>query len=177
MKIFIICGKARAGKDTFCSLIRKYYKEKNIHSINLQFSSYIKEYAKKIANWDGDDTDKPRELLQQLGTEVIRKKIDPLFFVKRIIGDIKVYSNYFDIITISDARTKVEVDSIKKEFDNVYAIKVVRPNFDNGLTKEQQQHFTEIDLDDYNCFDYTIINDGTIEDLNKKFEDLMKVIK
>lgn len=177
MKIFVICGKARAGKDTFCSLIRSYYKEQNIKTINLQFSSYIKEYAKKIANWDGDDTDKPRELLQELGTEVIRKKIDPLFFVKRIIGDIKVYSNYFDVITISDARAKVELDLIKENFDNVCIIKVVRPNFDNGLTKKQQQHFTETDLDDYEKFDYTIINDGTIEDLKKKFEDLMKVIK
>lgn len=177
MKIFVICGKARHGKDTFCSIVRKYYKNQGVNSINLQFSSYIKEYAKKIANWDGDDTDKPRELLQELGTEVIRNKIDPLFFVKRIIGDIKVYSNYFDVITISDARTKVEVDNIKNNFDNVCVIKVVRPNFDNGLTKKQQQHFTEVDLDDYENFDYTIINDGNIEKLEKEFKKIVEVIK
>lgn len=177
MKIFVICGKARHGKDTFCSIVRKYYKEQGINSINLQFSSYIKEYAKRIANWDGDDTDKPRELLQELGTEVIRNKIDPLFFVKRIIGDIKVYSNYFDIITISDARTKVEIDKIKENFDDVCVIRVIRPNFDNGLTAKQKEHFTEVDLDDYEKFDYTIINDRKVEDLEKKFKDLMKVIK
>ena len=56
MKIFIIGGKARQGKDTVCGMIRKYYSENNIKSINLQFSSYIKEYAKKISGWDGDDT-------------------------------------------------------------------------------------------------------------------------
>lgn len=177
MKIFIIGGKARQGKDTVCSMIRKYYSDNGIRSINLQFSSYIKEYAKKIAAWDGDDTDKPRDLLQELGSEIIRKKIDPLFFVKRIIGDIKVYSYYFDIITISDARFKVEIDSIKENFDDVVAIKVVRPNFDNGLTSDEKNHSTEVDLDDYNSFDYEIINDGSIEDLNKKIEDLMKVIK
>lgn len=177
MKIFIIGGKARQGKDTVCSMIRKYYSDNGIRSINLQFSSYIKEYAKKIAAWDGDDTDKPRDLLQELGSEIIRKKIDPLFFVKRIIGDIKVYSHYFDIITISDARFKVEIDSIKENFDDVVAIKVVRPNFDNGLTSDEKNHSTEVDLDDYNSFDYEIINDGSIEDLNKKIEDLMKVIK
>ncbi len=177
MKIFIICGKARHGKDTFCSLIRKYYKDQNINSINLQFSSYIKEYAKRIANWDGDETDKPRELLQHLGTEIIRKKIDPLFFVKRIIGDIKVYSNYFDIITISDARTKVEIEEIKKAFNDVCTIRVVRPNFDNGLTEAQKAHFTEVDLDDYNNIDYTVINDGTIENLEDKFRQLVEVIK
>ena len=177
MKIFIIGGKARQGKDTVCSMIRKCYSEKGIKSINLQFSSYIKEYAKKISNWDGDDTDKPRELLQELGSEIIRKKIDPLFFVKRMIGDIMVYSHYFDIITISDARFKVEIDSVKENFSDVIAIKVVRPDFDSGLTEEEKKHSTEVDLDDYDKFDYEIINDGSIEDLNKKINSLMKVIK
>ena len=177
MKIFIIGGKARQGKDTVCGMIRKYYSEKDIKSINLQFSSYIKEYAKKISGWDGDDTDKPRELLQELGSEVIRDKIDPLFFVKRMIGDIKVYSHYFDIITISDARFKVEIDTIKENFAGVIAIKIERPNFDNGLTEEEKKHSTEVDLDDYDSFDYEIINDGSIEDLNNKINELMKVIK
>ena len=67
MKIFIICGKARAGKDTFCSLIRKYYKEKNIRSINLQFSSYIKEYAKKIgADFYAKDAKQSVEIAKQV---------------------------------------------------------------------------------------------------------------
>ena len=39
MKIFVIGGKARQGKDTFCSMIRSYYKQKGIKTINLQFSS------------------------------------------------------------------------------------------------------------------------------------------
>ena len=38
MKIFIIGGKARQGKDTVCSMIRKYYSDNGIRSINLQFS-------------------------------------------------------------------------------------------------------------------------------------------
>lgn len=177
MKVFVVCGKARSGKDIFSNVIRDYYKVKGTNSINLQFSSYIKEYAKKISNWDGADASKPRELLQELGTEVIRNKIDPLFFVKRIIDDVKVYSNYFDVITISDARTKVEVDNIKNTFDNVCVIRIVRPNFDNGLTKKQQQHFTEVDLDDYKNFDYTIINDGNIEKLEKEFKKIVEVIK
>ena len=175
MKIFVLCGKARSGKDTVCSIIRKHYKDKNIKTINLQFSSYIKEYAKRIANWDGDDTDKPRELLQELGTEIIRNKIDPKFFIKRIIGDIKVYSYYFDVITISDARTKDEIYSIKEAFDDVTVIKIETPNFDNGLTCDEKNHFTEKDLDDFNDYDYKIVNDKTVEDLKDKLED-MKVI-
>lgn len=177
MKIFVIGGKARQGKDTFCSMIRSYYKSKNIKSINLQFSSYIKEYAKKIANWDGDETDKPRYLLQEIGVKILREKIDPLFLVKRMVNDIKVYSNYFDVITISDARAIDEVETIKNSFENVITIRITRPNFDNGLTEKEKNDFTETNLDNYHNFDYEIINDGTIDDLKEKFNELMKVIK
>ena len=177
MKIFIIGGKARQGKDTFCSMIRSYYKSKNIKTINLQFSSYIKEYAKRIAKWDGDETDKPRELLQEIGVKILREKIDPLFLVKRMINDIKVYSNYFDVITISDARAIDELEMIKKEFENVTTIRLTRPNFDNGLNEKEKNDFTETNLDNYHNFDYEIVNDGTIEDLKEKFNELMKVIK
>ena len=75
----MISGKARHGKDTVAGLIEKIYKEKNKSIINLQYSSYIKEYAKKISGWDGSEETKPRTLLQELGTDVIRNKIDSLF--------------------------------------------------------------------------------------------------
>ena len=176
MKIFIICGKARHGKDTTAEIIDKYFENKGKKVINLQYSSYLKDYAKKITGWDGSEETKPRELLQYLGTEYIRKEIDNLFFVKRMIGDLKVYSKYFDLATISDARMVEEIDEIKKEFDDVCAIKVVRPNFDNGLSEEQQKHATEIALDNYDKIDQVLLNDGTIEDLEKKIEDLMEVI-
>lgn len=170
----MIGGKARNGKDCVASIIKKVYEEKQLKVLNLQYSSYIKEYAKKISGWDGLEETKPRALLQQLGTEVIRNKIDPLFFVKRIIGDIKVYSYYFDILTVSDIRAKVEIDEPKKELVNIVSILVVRPNFDNGLTLEQKNHYTEKDLDDYNKFDYTIINDGNLEDLELKVRQMIE---
>jgi cytidylate kinase len=176
-KIIMVSGKARHGKDTICDFIREYYNDRGLKTLNLQYSSYIKEYAKKISGWDGSDDTKPRELLQQLGTEVIRNKIDPLFFVKRIIGDIRVYSYFFDLITISDGRAKVEIDIPKKELNNVIAIRINRPNFDNGLTEEQKNHFTEIDLDDYDNYDYVIENDGTIEELKKKVLDIIKEVE
>lgn len=172
-KVYLICGKARHGKDTVASMIHEICMENNQKCLNLQFSAYIKEYAKKISDWDGSEDTKPRELLQQLGTSVIRQKIDELFFVKRMIGDIQVYQYFFDVLTISDARAKVEVESIRTQFDDVVVIHVVRPNFDNGLTLEQQQHFTEVDLDDYDHYDYELINDGSLEDLKNKVKEII----
>lgn len=172
-KIIILSGKARAGKDTTMIFLNEIYN--NI--IQLQYGSYIKEYAKKISNWDGSEETKPRELLQQLGTNIIRENIDNKFFVKKMIDDIKVYSYFFDTIVISDARFKIEIDDIKNTFNNVIAVRIERPNFDNGLTLEQKKHPSEIDLDDYNKFDYKLINDGTLEDLKKKVEKLVEVIE
>ncbi len=173
---FIICGKARHGKDTIGEIIKEHYESKNRSVINLQYSSYIKNYAKTITGWDGSEETKPRSLLQQLGTEIIRKKIDYNFFVDRIIGDIKVYSFFFDAITITDARAKVEVSLPKKELTKVIAIHVVRPNFDNGLTEEQKHHFTETDLDDFDAYDYEVVNDGTVEELRAKVYKILEEV-
>ncbi len=175
-KIIIIGGKARAGKHTTAGFLKEIYESKGKKVLNIQYSSYIKEYAKKISDWDGSEETKPRALLQQLGTDIIRNKIDELFFTKKIIDDLKVYSFFFDVITISDARFKIEIDEPRKVFDNITALRIVRPNFDNGLTEEQKKHRSEVDLDDYNGFNYEVINDGTLEELKEKLEKLTEVI-
>lgn len=172
-KIIIIGGKARSGKDTVSKYIKEIYNNKKV--LNIQYSSYIKEYAKKISNWDGLEETKPRELLQEIGS-IVKEKIDNNFFVNKIIDDIKVYSLFFDVITISDVRYKIEIDIPKKYFNNVTSIHVVRPNYDNGLNITEKNHPTEIDLDDYNNFDYEIINDGSIEKLKNEVEKIIKEI-
>lgn len=174
--IFVVAGKANSGKDTTCELINNYVMLKNLKSVNLQFSSYIKMYAKKISGWNGNEDTKPRSLLQELGTEVIRNKIDNNFFIKRIIGDITVYSYYCDVITISDARLPEELDGIKNSFKNVFKVRIERPNFENSLNSNERKHITEVGLDNYSDYDFIIVNDGTIEDLNKKVINMIEEV-
>ncbi|MBR3199309.1 MAG: hypothetical protein IKG27_04780 [Bacilli bacterium] len=174
-RIYVIAGKARHGKDTTALAIKKAYKDKKV--INLAYGNYIKEFAKKISGWDGSEEGKPRELLQTLGTDIVRDKIDKDFFVKRLCDDIKVYSYYFDIITISDARFPNEIEFPKKLFDKVISIKVIRTNFKSPLTKKQQNHPTEIALDNYDNFDFILENDKTIADLEKKVQDIVKKVE
>ena len=174
--IFLIAGKARHGKDTVGDYLINYYEKKNKKSLKLSFGSYIKMYAKEISNWDGSEETKPRELLQTLGTELIRKQIDEDFFVNRICDDIKVYSYFFDVLVLSDVRMKNEIMLTESMFDNVIKIKIVRPNLKSELTNKQQNHITEKALDDYNDYDYVIINDGSLKDLENKIEKLAEVI-
>ena len=173
-KIYLIAGKGRHGKDTVAHFISEYYEEKGYKVINLSNSYYLKDYVKRLTSWDGREETKPRELLQQLGTNLIREQIDEYFFIRRVIEDIKVFSYFYDIITISDVRMPYEIDLPRETFSKVKAIHVNRPNFENGLTVEQQQHRTEVALDSYHQYDYYIENDGTMMDLKEKIEVLLK---
>ncbi len=177
MMIYVISGKARHGKDTVAIDIKEIYEKKGLKVINLAYGSYIKEYAKKISNWDGNEETKPRELLQELGTDIIRKQIDHDFFVRRLCEDILVYSYYFDIITISDARFPNELEWPKKKFDNVISIKVIRDNYDSVLSEKEQKHLTEVALDEYNSYDYVIHNDGTLDDLKDKVNEVVRKVE
>ena len=174
--IFMVSGIANSGKDTTCELINNYVKLKNLKSVNLQFSYYIKMYAKELTSWDGNDETKPRTLLQQIGTDVIRKNIDDMFFVNRIIDDIKVYSFFCDVITISDTRFPIEIESVYNSFSNVVRINIIRPDFENNLNSKERKHITETALDGYNSYDYTLVNDGTIEDLNYKVINIVNEV-
>ena len=133
-------------------------------------------YAKEIARWDGDNETKPRQLLQDLGTELIRKQIDEYFFIKRIIQDIDIYSRYFDIITISDGRLPEEFEEITKAYPETVTIHVTRPGYVSHLTKDQKAHVTEALVDEIE-YDYEIVNDGTLDDLQKKAIELVQTIE
>lgn len=161
-KIFIISGKARSGKNEISKIIEKYYNEKK--SITISFGHYIKDYAKRISNWDGNEETKPRELLQQLGIELIKNKIDDKLFINRILQDIEVFSYFYDIIIVSDARLVDEITILKEKYPKSISIRVIRDNYDNKLTDEEKNHLTEIGLDEYNDFDYIIYNDKNLEE-------------
>ncbi len=158
-KIYLIGGKAKHGKDTFSSFLKEVYEANGKEVIVTQLSKYIKYYAREMTGWNLTEEDKPRELLQQLGTNVIREQLgkDDLF-INRMIDDFDVYSCFYDAIIVSDVRFKKEILDIKKAHPEVISVHMFRPNFDNGLTEEQKKHRTEIDLDDFNEFDEEIIN-------------------
>lgn len=172
-KIFLLAGKARTGKDTVAKVLTDYYEKQGKMVVQFGFSDYIKNYAMKITNWDGKDETKPRDLLDIIGTDIVRKQINEDFFINRICEDIMVYKYFFDVIIISGARFPNELDIPKKMFRNVTIIKMERPNFENNLTEKQKNHITEHSLEEYQNYDYLFTNDGDIQDLEDK---VMKMI-
>lgn len=164
VKIIILSGKAGSGKSSIAKIINNY-KE----SIILSYASYIKEVAKNVLNWNGSEEDKPRDFLQQFGDEI--KKINPDLLINRVIEDIKVYSYFYELIIISDARFEREIKCIKDNFKKVYTINIY--GRDNNLSEIQKNHITETSLDNYDKYDYKIKND---ENVKEKIEDILKEI-
>lgn len=173
MKVYLISGPARNGKDTIGDFLEKQYKELGVKVCRTQIVKYLKMYVKDYFGWDGSEETKPRELLQRLGTEVIREGLGKeRFFIDRTIEDIEILSNFFDVMIISDIRFPLEITAIKDAFDDVVAINVKRINFETELTLTEQKHKTETALEGFDKYDYSLIND-TLEKLEDDVKDIV----
>lgn len=164
--IFVLSGKAKSGKNLIADKIENYYKNKRC--IQISYAFYLKNYVKNIYDWNGSEEDKPRELLQKIGIDLIENKIDSNLLIRRVCEDIKVYSYFYDIIIITDARLKDEIEIPKRLFNNVVTIRIDSIYYDKKMTIEQMNHITETNLDNYDKFDYIINDFDKLEEILSK---------
>ena len=160
MKVFLISGKARHGKDTTGNFLQEAYEQKGYKVCRSQISKYLKVYVKDYFGWDGAEETKPRKLLQELGTDVIREKLNKeRFFIDRTFEDIEILSYFFDIMIITDIRLPIEITAINEKIKDVVSINIERVNFESPLTGSEQKHKIENGMDDFKDYDYQLIND------------------
>lgn len=172
-KIYLIGGKARTGKGTVSNILKEEYEKRGFRVCEIQIMRTLKGYLKDYFGWDGKEETKPRKMLQQIGTEVIRKEMNmPLFHINRLTEDILILSNYFDVFIVNDIRLPLEIELIKQRFSSVVSIYVSRIDYVSPLEKEEQLHITELALDDYEKFDYKIVNSS----LKGVISDIIKII-
>lgn len=158
MKLYLICGKARAGKDTFAKLI-KQEEEKNSKKVCiLKLTAPLYRWAEDYFNYDKEKDEKPRELLQTLGYDILQLKLKKKdFLLDYLITTIEVLDNYYDVGLITDGRLVHEIEVLKEKYPNIKTILLTNKK-DNKLTNKEKNHQTEIDLDDYQDFDYIVEN-------------------
>ena len=173
MKVFLIAGKAETGKNVVAEIIKEYYQNKGEESVITGITKYIKMYAGEISNWKGDEENKPRELLQMIGTRV-REELGEKFFVRRIVEDLSFYKLNYENVIISDVRLPFEIEYFREVLgDMAIALRIKRVNHEDSLKEEERLHETETALDSFNRFDYEIINDNIVE-LKK---DIIKILE
>lgn len=174
MKIFLISGASRHGKDTIGNFIEEYCNEKGIKSCRTQISKHLKMYVKDYFGWDGKEETKPRTLLQELGTDVIRGTLNkPYFFANRTVEDLDILSHFFEVGMVTDIREPLEIEEIKKNFDDVVVIRVERIHFATEMTPAQQKHKIENAMNDYHDYDYILTND-TLEKLREDVRNMLE---
>ena len=128
--IFLISGRARNGKGTVSNILKEEYEKRGFNVCEIQLMRTLKGYLKDYFNWDGKEETKPRKILQDIGTDIIREKMNkPYFHIDRLTEDIMVLSNFFDDFIIPDVRFPLEIEKIKEVYPDAVSVQIIRDNF------------------------------------------------
>lgn len=164
MRNFIcISGKAQNGKDTSAEIFKNELVIRGHSVLVIHQADLLKYICKAFFNWNGEKDEAGRTLLQQVGTNVIRR-VEPDFWVDFIAKVTGFFKDTWDYIIIPDTRFPNELEKLKAADANVFHVRVIRKDFKSPLTEEQQRHPSETALDGIES-DFTLLNDKGIDDL------------
>lgn len=173
-----IIGKKGSGKDTMADYLVKQYEFKQftyaepLKKICQELFSLTDEqvncpHLKEVIDERWGKT--PREILQQIGTDLFRKHYDENIWVNILKEKIKLDVKTKNIV-VSDIRHQNELDNIT-QFENCVVFHIERPSLQNTDT-----HSTENNVFHYSNI-ITIKNDSTIEHFYTKINnELEKII-
>jgi len=195
MAILGVCGTAFSGKDTFAKMLaEELNKLQHPAYVLIAYANEMKlriqkdfdlsydqlwgdkkeindlRYAKRGQGYSSNPGDywTPREIMQAYGE--FYRSIDYDFWVKnlfRVIED-KEYTN----VIITDVRHINEADAVKEH--GGFLIKIIR---ENKMTPHGANHISETALNDYKGYDFTIINNFSLDELKISTQGLVTFLK
>lgn len=177
-KCICISGYAQHGKDTTAEMMKHVLstREKNAKNVKIiHYADLLKYICKSMFDWDGVKDEYGRSLLQYVGTDKVRKR-DESFWVRFVSDLVTIFDGEWDYVIIPDTRFPNEVNYLRDAGFDVMHIRVIRPNFDNGLTPSQKRHPSETAMENESP-DVTIINSGTPTDLLCKVKMLCEKLE
>ena len=173
-KIIAISGLARSGKDSTADILIKLLNGK---STKVPMAYTLKYIVKDFFGYTGTHNNSDREILQKLGTDIIRQKLNkPLFHVQHTCDIIDVIQNEYDYIFVPDVRFENEYYGLKARFgDKVIMVKVERmdENKQDNLTSEQKNHPSETGMSKFKNYDYVIKSKSGLDSLEGEIKKVM----
>ena len=166
MKIYCITGKAGHGKDTVASVMKSVLESDDNRVLIIHYADLLKFICEKFFDWDGKKDEPGRALLQYVGQRKIHEK-SPDYLIDFVVSMLEIFEDEWDYVIIPDCRRPSEYEILAHYGYDVRLIRVVRPEYESGLTSEQQSHPTETEMDTYPCL-YTINNDAGRYELGVK---------
>lgn len=174
-RIVLFTGKAESGKTTSAKILKEYLEANGKKVLFLNFADTLKFVAKEYFGWDGKKDEKGRDILQYIGTDVVRRK-NPNFWVDFMGRFIWVFQDEYDYFILGDWRFKNEYELLYDEWGVLtYRVRVIRTDYENQLTEKERNHPSEIDLDGYPV-DYTITCESGIPRLKTCTEFLGRTL-
>lgn len=167
MKIIVINGAPCSGKDTFAWLCQNHL----AWCGNFSTVDFVKEVARKCG-WNGTKTPENRKFLSDL-KDLLTEWGDIPY--KKVF--VEVQRTGYDAVRFGFDSNEVvcfihcrEPQEIQKFVDRLDAktLLIRRPDVESN---EQSNH-ADAQVFDYN-YDYTIVNDGTLADLEQKAVDFL----
>lgn len=102
-------------------------------------------------NWFEDKTFITRAILQVVGTQIMRMRVNDNYWVN-LMKD-KCEKSQSDVICVSDARFPNEIEGMYSDEYDVITIRLMR-----DINKGKSKHESETALDDFECFNHIIDN-------------------
>lgn len=150
------------------------------HFTDMQSQAFTNEILKNLNdlmiqphNWYEEKTPVTRSILQIYGTEIFRDRVKQSYWVDRVYD--RLTKSNEEVTLVTDARFPNELDVFSKEFLGNNGLKAVSVRVERG-TGIQDDHPSETALDDYECFNYLIDNNGTLEELRASAKALVEEI-
>lgn len=163
MKIIVINGQGGAGKDTFIDFCREDDKM-DIFIQNYSTVDFVKMIASECG-WKGEKTQKARTFLSDLKDAMTKYNDYPYYSVieqiERMLFDYRSYDiNTHDLVVFIHSR---EPQDIKRWVEELGARTLLIHRSSDGVFDNHA------DRDVYTIdYDYTIVNNGTLDDLKEK---------
>lgn len=184
MKIILISGKAGHGKTTFANFLEEELSLKG-EVLRIAFGDLLKYVCRQYYDWDGVKDAKGRNLLQQVGTEIVRAR-DEDFWTDYVLRFAAVMRPAY--VIIDDWRFVEEIERIGFFDIGTTTVRVERyekwvgdhPDYINvpyknpTMTQEQLAHRSETEL--ANCPCEYIITNVSIQSLREAAEEIVKYI-
>lgn len=173
MKVFCVCGKARSGKDTTASIIKEIVERKGHKVLVTHYADLVKYVCRTYFDWNGEKDVAGRTLLQYVGTDIVRSKIQD-YWVDFIIDILQFFKDKWEYVIIPDLRFQNEISKMREVLTDseIYCLKVARSGADSSLTEEQRHHKSEVELDSIK-YDYLLDNNGSLKELEDKIKAVL----
>jgi len=137
----------------------------------IKLNNKLKDIEVNDDNWYEDKNLITRTLLQTYGTNIMRKRVSDSYWVDKLKENIN--NSDADVIIITDVRFPNEIDAFSSSEYDVYKIRIERYIERESI---ENQHESETALDDYDKWDYKVINNKTKQALENQVELITKDI-